>query len=50
MMGLLRSASEGGQIAMPLSDGPAELDELENAMSDKLVIPTTEETRQEYFG
>jgi hypothetical protein len=50
MMGLLRSATEGGQVAMPLEDGPAELDELEKAMSDKLVIPTTEETRQEYFG
>jgi predicted dehydrogenase len=50
MMGLLRSATEGGQIAMPLSDGPAELDELEKVLSDKAVIPTTEETRQEYFG
>jgi len=50
MMGLLRSAAEGGQVAMPLEDGPAELDELAKVLSDKPVIPTTEETRKEYFG
>ena len=50
MMGLLRSATVGGQIALPLADGPAELDELEKVMSDRPVIPTSEETRQEYFG
>ena len=50
MMGLLRSAAQGGQVAMPLEDGPAELDELAKALSDKPVIPTTEETRKEYFG
>lgn len=48
MMGLLRSAARGGQIAMPLEDGPAELDELEKVLSDQPVIPTSEETRKEY--
>ena len=50
MMGLMRSAAEGGQIAMPLGDGPDELDNLKKSMSDKPAIPTSEETRKEYFG
>jgi hypothetical protein len=48
MMGLLRSSARGGQISMPLEDGPAELDELEKVLSDQPVIPTSEETRKEY--
>ena len=50
MMGLLRSAAEGGQVAMPLGDGPAELKALEKVMSGKPAIPTTDATRKEYFG
>lgn len=38
MMGILRSATNGGQVAMPLGDGPAELDALFAKMSDVPVI------------
>lgn len=38
MMGILRSATDGGQVALPLADGPAELDALFAKMSDAPVI------------
>ncbi len=38
MMGILRSATNGGQVALPLADGPAELEALEAKMSGAPVI------------
>jgi predicted dehydrogenase len=38
MMGILRSSANGGQIALPLEDGPAELEELAAKMPDTPVI------------
>jgi hypothetical protein len=38
MMGMCRSVVEGGQVAMPLTDGMLEIDALRQKMSDKRVI------------
>ena len=48
MMGFCRSVIEGGQIALPLADGPAEIDALAAAMPDKPVLLSTEANRKEY--
>lgn len=49
-MGLLRSAADGGQVAIPFADGRDELVDLAPKLSDNPVICTSEETRQEYSG
>jgi len=49
MMGILRSAANGGQIAMPLGDGQDEIELIGNALSDAEVIPTPI-CREEYLG
>lgn len=38
MMGILRSAAQGGQVALPLAEGPDELKALEARMSDAPAI------------
>lgn len=48
LMGFCRSVVEGGQIALPLADGPAEIDALEKAMPDKPVLLSSEVNRKEY--
>lgn len=48
MMGFCRSVVEGGQIALPLADGPSEIEALANAMSDKPVLLSTPLNRKEY--
>jgi len=48
MQGLCRSVIEHGQVALPLADGPAELERLKNAISDKPVLLSMEANRKEY--
>ncbi|MGQ9924286.1 MAG: hypothetical protein ACUVSM_10220, partial [Armatimonadota bacterium] len=50
MMAICRSAARGGQIAIPLEDGPPELEELRERMPDSPVLLSTEENRKEYLG
>jgi len=50
MMGICRSVVARGQIALPLSDGPAELEELAKVLPDKPVLLSMEENRKEYPG
>lgn len=48
MTGLCRSVVERGQVALPLGDGPAELDALANALPAKPVLLSMEANRKEY--
>jgi hypothetical protein len=48
MVGMLRSAARGGQVALPLPDGANELEELRRAVSDATLQVTLEESRKEY--
>jgi predicted dehydrogenase len=48
MVGMLRSAARGGQVALPLPDGANELEELRRAVSDAPLQVTLEESRKEY--
>lgn len=48
MMGICRSVVERGQVALPLDDGPAELDELAKVLPDKPVLLSMSENRKEY--
>jgi predicted dehydrogenase len=48
MMGICRSVVERGQVMLPLSDGPAELEELAKVLPDKPVILSMPENRKEY--
>jgi predicted dehydrogenase len=48
MMGMLRSASRGGQVALPLLDGANELEELQRTLSGAPLQVTLEESRKEY--
>jgi len=48
MMGMLRSAARGGQVALPLADGADEIEELRRAVSDAPLQVTLEESRKEY--
>jgi predicted dehydrogenase len=50
MMGLFRSAARRGQIALPLTDGADELEELRRALPEATVRMTLEESRKEYGG
>jgi predicted dehydrogenase len=50
LMGICRSAVEGGQVALPLDPGMPEISELEKSMSEKIVVPTTPENAKEYLG
>ncbi|MDD5598512.1 MAG: hypothetical protein PHV82_11245, partial [Victivallaceae bacterium] len=49
MMGIVRSATHGGQTALPLTAGPDELQELFNKMSDAPVIANPVNV-EEYLG
>jgi predicted dehydrogenase len=48
MMGMLRSAARGGQVALPLLDGANELEELQRTLSGAPLLATLEESRKEY--
>jgi len=48
MMALCRSVVERGQVALPLPDGPPELDELAKVLPDKPVLLSMPESRKEY--
>jgi hypothetical protein len=48
MMGMLRSAARGGQVALPLADGADELAELKEAVSSSPLQVTLAESRKEY--
>jgi predicted dehydrogenase len=48
MMGLCRSVVARGQIALPLSDGPAELEELAKVLPNKPVLLSMPENQKEY--
>ncbi len=48
MMGICRSVVQRGQIAMPLGDGPSELDELAKVVPDTPVLLSSPENRKEY--
>ncbi len=50
MMAICRSAAHGGQVAVPLQDGPSEMEELKKALSDAPVLLSMEENRKEYLG
>jgi hypothetical protein len=47
-MGMLRSASRGGQITLPLLDAANELEELQRALPSAALQVTLEESRKEY--
>jgi len=48
MMAMLRSASRGGQVTLPLPDAADELEELRRALSKAPLEVTLEESRKEY--
>ena len=48
MAGMCRSIVERGQVALPLGDGPAEMDELAKVLPDKPVLLSMEANRKEY--
>ena len=50
MMAICRSAAQGGQVAVPLEEGPPELEELRRRLPDSPVLLSTEENRREYAG
>lgn len=48
MMALVRSVVERGQVALPLEDGPPEIEELAKVLPDKPVLLSMPENRKEY--
>jgi predicted dehydrogenase len=48
MMAMVRSVIQRGQVALPLADGPAELDELAKALPAAPVLLSMEANRKEY--
>jgi predicted dehydrogenase len=48
MMGICRSIIERGQVALPLGDGPAEMEELAKIVPEKPVLLSMEANRKEY--
>ncbi len=48
MMGLCRSVIDGGQIALPLTDGRNELAEMQKLIPDRPVILSHPDSREEY--
>jgi len=48
MMALCRSVVQRGQVALPLQDGPPEIEELAKVIPDKPVLLSMEENRKEY--
>jgi len=48
MMGMCRSAVEGGQVAMPLSDGQLEIEALRQKMADKPVLLASPDHAKEF--
>jgi hypothetical protein len=48
MMGIMRSVVERGQVALPLGDGPNELEALANVLPQKPVLLSMEANRKEY--
>ncbi len=48
MMGICRSVVQRGQIALPLDDGPAEIEALAGVLPDSPVLLSMEENRKEY--
>lgn len=48
MMGMCRSVVERGQIALPLGDGPDELEALKKALRDDPVLLSMEANKKEY--
>jgi len=48
MMGMFRSAAQGGQIALPLTAGMNELEALRQAMPDSKLLVTLEESKKEF--
>ena len=48
MSALYRSAIEGGQIALPLTNGKDELDGLRGRVPDRRVLMTLADTAKEY--
>lgn len=49
MMALCRSASCGGQVALPLTQGSHEIEELAARMSERAVLPSTSANAKEYI-
>ena len=49
MMGILRSAANGGQVAMPIGEGPEELELLRSKLSDAPVVANPV-NKEEYLG
>ncbi|MCS7311233.1 MAG: hypothetical protein NZ741_13540, partial [Armatimonadetes bacterium] len=48
MMAMVRSVVERGQVALPLPDGPPEIDELAKVLPEKPVLLSMPENRKEY--
>jgi predicted dehydrogenase len=48
-MAMCRSALQGGQVALPLDPGPAEIEELKKKLSDRKVMLSSEVNAKEYF-
>ena len=48
MMGIMRSVAERGQVALPLADGPNELEELAKVLPAKPVLLSMDANRKEY--
>lgn len=48
MMGICRSVAQRGQLALPLDDGPDELEELKNAIPDAPVLLAMDANKKEY--
>ena len=49
MMGLVRSAIKGGQVALPLTPWPDEIKALREALPDEPVLLTMPENAKEYL-
>jgi hypothetical protein len=48
MMGMCRSVVDGGQVAMPLTDGRLEIEELRQKMADKPVLLASPDHASEF--
>ncbi|OGJ85660.1 MAG: hypothetical protein A2268_16805 [Candidatus Raymondbacteria bacterium RifOxyA12_full_50_37] len=48
MMGMFRSAAQGGQVSLPLSSGMDELEAMQKAIPDAKALVTLEESKKEY--
>ena len=48
MVALLRSAAQGGQVPLPLTEGLDEMELLKKSMPDKKLLVTLEESKKEY--